>query len=34
MGLRRQQFKRYTEPLRGFFAILKYANVDRRTLSQ
>jgi len=32
--LRRQQFERDTEPLRGFFAILEYANVDRRTLSQ
>ena len=32
-SLRRQQFERDTEPLRGFFAILEYANVDRRTLS-
>jgi hypothetical protein len=33
MVFRRQQFQRDTEPLRGFFAIPEYANVDGGTLS-
>ena len=32
--LRRQQFERDTEPLRGFFAILEYLHLNRRTFSQ
>ena len=32
--LRRQQFERDTEPFRGFFAILEYRDLDRRTFSQ
>jgi hypothetical protein len=32
-NFRRQQFNWYTEPFGGFFAILEYAHVDRRTFS-